>query len=300
VPGQLLPFHALFFTDEPESEQALTLYRLRNFFHAGQSLVPSAADLRLDHPALLSYADRMWFSLTLEGGGFVAFAAPDTPFWSTTMPNHLDEQYFLLFLLALHQRFTLMDLSDQVCSGWLSADGGQAEAHFAALRETLLEFTARGYFNQVMQRHHHHRCFRAWQDVFETERLYREVTDEVRELHGMLLMRKTERIQRLAEEQRRMLDAQAQAEAVRERAAQERSERIGTWLGGIAFLLGFPSLVLSFLQVIDKSEPRLAVVALVLSLVVGGVLMISVRLWLRRSPGPAAEADERPRDASPD
>ncbi len=290
----------MFFTDEPESEQALTLYRLRNFFHAGQSLVPSAADLRLDHPALLSYADRMWFSLTLEGGGFVAFAAPDTPFWSTTMPNHLDEQYFLLFLLALHQRFTLMDLSDQVCSGWLSADGGQAEAHFAALRETLLEFTARGYFNQVMQRHHHHRCFRAWQDVFETERLYREVTDEVRELHGMLLMRKTERIQRLAEEQRRMLDAQAQAEAVRERAAQERSERIGTWLGGIAFLLGFPSLVLSFLQVIDKSEPRLAVVALVLSLVVGGVLMISVRLWLRRSPGPAAEADERPRDASPD
>jgi hypothetical protein len=73
VPGQMLPFHALFFSGVPESEQPLVLYRLRNFFRTGQPLVPSADDLRADHRALLHYAERMWFSLTLEGGGFVAF-----------------------------------------------------------------------------------------------------------------------------------------------------------------------------------------------------------------------------------
>lgn len=290
VPRQLLAFHALFFVDGPESrpahehehEQALVLYRLRNFFRTGQPLVPSADDLRPDHPALLSYAERMWFSVTLEGGGFVAFDAPDTPFWAETMPAHLREQYFLLFLLALHQRFALMSLSDQVCARWLTSDDARAEADFAELREALLEFTARGYFSQVMQREHHHRCFRAWQEVFECERLFREVNDEVRELHGMLLMRKTERLQQLAEEQRYMMNAQAQAETKRERAAQRRSERLGLWFGVVAFLLGFPSLVLGYLQLIGVTDGLVALRWLGLSVAVGGALMLAVHLWIRR------------------
>jgi hypothetical protein len=48
------------------------------------------------------------------------------------------------------------------------------------------------------------------------------------------------------------MDAQAQADAERERAAQKRAERIGGWFGGIAFLLGFPSLVLSYLLITVK------------------------------------------------
>ena len=154
------------------------------------------------------------------------------------MPAHLREQYLLLFLLALHQRFTLMHLSDQVSARWLGGDNPEAEARFADLCEALLEFTARGYFHQVMQRDHHHRCFHAWQQVFETERLYQEVSDEVRELHGILLMRKTERIQHLAEEQRRLLDEKALADAERERAAQD-TERLD---GQLAFGSRHPGL----------------------------------------------------------
>jgi hypothetical protein len=283
VPGQMLPFHALFFTRAPETEHPLVLYRLRNFFRAGQALVPAANDLRPDHPTLLSYAEQMWFSTTLEGGGFVAFDAPDTNFWSETMPVHLREQYFLLFLFALHQRFSLMHLSDQVCARWLGDDVVRAEARFAELREALLEFTARGHFTQIMQREHHHRCFRAWREVFETERLYREVRDEVRELHSILLMRKTERIQQLAEEQRRLIEAQARAEAQREKGAQARSDRLGLWFGAVAFLFGFPSLVLSYLDVVP-TKPGLLVIWGVIggSLLIGSLMLLGLHSWLMR------------------
>jgi hypothetical protein len=300
VPGQMLPFHALFFIEASESEQMRVLYRLRNFFRAGQALVPGADDLRADHAALLPYAERMWFSLTLEGGGFVAFDAPDTPFWSETMPMHLREQYFLLFLFAVHQRFALMHLSDQVCARWLSeSEDLAAEARFADLRETLLEFTARGNFAQIMQREHHHRCFRAWRAAFETERLYREVRDEVRELHEMLLMRKTERLQQLAEEQRRWMDARAHAEVQREKAEKARADRLELWFGAAAFLLGFPSLLLAYLQVVrlpGKSETsNLAAFGLGITVLVGVIMLLIFHLLLRRGKRTSADA-QRPTD----
>jgi hypothetical protein len=243
--------------------------------------VPAADDLRPDHPALLPYAHRMWFSLTLEGGGFVACDAPETPFWSETMPAHLREQYFLLFLFALHQRFTLMTLSHQVCARWSNGEVAQAEARFADLRETLLEFTARGNFDQIMQRDHHDRCFRAWREVFGTARLYREVADEVRELHAMLLMRKTERIQQLAEEQRCLTEARAHAEAERDKAAQARAERLGSWFGAIAFLIGFPALMLSYMDAVGPVSPRVALTGAAMALLLGACMMALFQHWLR-------------------
>ncbi len=269
VRGEMLPFHALFFEGVPESEDALLLYRLRNFFRTAQPLHPSAEDLQPNQPALLPYAHRMWFSGTLEGGGFVAFDAPNTLFWSETMPEHLAEQYFLLFLLALHQRFALMHLSEQVCEHWLGAEERVAETRFASLREALLEFTARGYFTQVMQREHHHRCFRAWRAIFEIESLFREVNEEVRELHGMLLMRKTERMHQLAEEQREFL-------AARERVAQARATRLGLWFSTIAILLGFPSITIALLQHLGVSSVETTLLSLGGSLLLGALLIAGI------------------------
>ena len=294
VPAQVIPFYALFFEEAAKEEQPLILYRLRNFFRAGQELVPSEYDLRYDPKNLLPYAERMWFLSTLEGGGFVAFDAPETAFWSQTMPSHLREQYLLLFVLALNQRFTLMHLSNQVSANWLGSGATEAEERFSELREGLLEFTARGYFHQVMQRDHHHRCFRAWRTVFETERLYEEVKEEVRELHGILLMRKTERIQLLAEEQRRSMHVAEQLSAEREEAAQKRAGRISGWLGGIAFLLGFPSLVLGFLGVIGQSDFWIAVGSLGSAVALGAVLMLIAHSVLREPSHAAVERQDPP------
>jgi hypothetical protein len=138
----------------------------------------------------------MWFVFSLEGGAFVAFNAPETDFFRRELPVHLQREYFLLFLLPLHQRFTLISLSQQVSENWLSGDERGRIRAFESIRVTLLEFMARGYFSQVMQREHHHRVYRRWQETFQLDRLYQEVSDEVREMHEFLQMRQSERLER--------------------------------------------------------------------------------------------------------
>ncbi len=197
VPGQLIPFATLYVDgqDLTEREIAELLYRVRNFFPSERVIQPAPEDLRLDHPSLLAYAERMWFVFSLEGGAFVAINAPETDFFRRELPIHLRREYFLLFLLTLHQRFTLMSLSQQVSEHWLRGNEEERIQAFERIRDALLEFTARGYFSQAMQREHHHRVYRRWQEVFQLERLYQEVRDEVREMHEFLQMRQSQRLE---------------------------------------------------------------------------------------------------------
>jgi len=171
------------------------LYRVRNFFPSERVIQPAPDDLRFDHPSLLAYAERMWFVFSLEGGAFVAVNAPETDFFRRELPSHLRNEYFLLFLLTLHQRFALMSLSQQVSEHWLRGDEGERAKAFERIRDTLLEFTARGYFSQAMQREHHHRVYQRWQEIFQLERLYQEVSDEVREMHEFLQMRQSKKLE---------------------------------------------------------------------------------------------------------
>jgi hypothetical protein len=46
-----------------------------------------------------------------------------------------------------------------------------------------------------MQREHHHRVYRRWQEVFQLERLYQEVSNEVREMHEFLQMRQSQKLE---------------------------------------------------------------------------------------------------------
>lgn len=136
----------------------------------------------------------------MEGGTFLAVNPPDTPFFNQTLPNHLKESYFLLFLIALHQRFALMMISERVAQNWLiksdKAASVKREKIFEEIRSQMLLFTARGYFAQVMQREHHHRCYMKWQEIFQTERLYREISDEIREIHEYTTIHQYRRLER--------------------------------------------------------------------------------------------------------
>lgn len=243
VQGQMLPFASLFVSEVSDEEIPLLGYRIRNFHHHKQELSPHANDLAPDHPSLLGYAHNQWFTFSLEGGAFLAWNPPAHPFFMETMPAHLRDQYFLLFLLTLHQRFALMKLSEDVSEHWLAGDEARRADVFTHLRDSLMEFTARGYFAQVMQREHHHRCYKKWQEIFEIERLYAEVSDEIREMHADLLMKRTQRLQQLGE------------------AAEKRSQALGEKLNKIAFLLGGPALVLAYLDA------------------VGGVSFLDAALW---------------------
>ena len=201
VPGRMIPFGALFVDGlKSEAERARLLYRVRNFFREEQIVIATTEELQIKgNPAFMPYADGQQFVFSLQGGSFVAFDAPETEFFRVTLPSHLRDEYFLVFLLTLHQRFTLMRLSQRVTERWSEGEDKRA-INFARIREQFLEFSARGYFVQVMQRDHHHRFYRKWHEIFEMDQLYQEVREEVREIHEYLRMNQAERARETQEE----------------------------------------------------------------------------------------------------
>jgi len=245
IPSRTLPFAVLYFENVEEGDRELLLYRSRCFFHSRQDLHPPEIDVGSQPPGTYRYAENLYFTFSLDGGAFIAFDSPDTQFFRETLPTHLRQQYFLIFLIALHQRFALPRLSAEVADKWpvrgAGTDGSREEL-FRNVRDALLIFTARGHFTQIMQRANHHRCYQKWQETFQIAALHREVSEEVREMHNYLLMKKTERIQGLNEERTRR-------EREVEKAAQERAEAIQRRISLLGLFIGGPALVIGFLSI---------------------------------------------------
>lgn len=235
IPDQLLPYTAIFVKNHPAEEDFQVIYKLRNFFHSEQGKNPAPGDLRPDHPSLLEYGEREWQIFSHDGGAFVAFDAPDTEFFRTSLPQHLHSQYFLLFLLALQQRFALINYSVRISQDWFGQDENHRIKAFESIRADFFDFAARGYFVQVMQREHHHRCYRLWQKTFQVEEFYQNVRHKIGEMHEYLQTRRTEQIKNLSEKQADLIE--------------EQDRKINILSVSIALLFGLPSLIIGFLGI---------------------------------------------------
>ena len=286
IPGHVLPFVGLFAEDVDRENAPELLYRLRNFFHADQEIFPTKEDLQIDHPSLLPYAEGQWFIFSLDGGAFLACDAPENPFFRENLPEHLRTSYFLIFMLALHQRFALMMLSEQVAEHWLDCGSKPCETErelvFRRIRDTLFSFTARAYLSQVMQREHHHRCYRKWLDVFQITELFQEVRGEVQDMHDFLMMQSAEERRVFERNERERLEAQAELEAAREKAAEQRATHLEQLLTAIAAILGVPALALTYLQVIEETSCSIAGVVTAASMALGGLAYLLVRHLVNR------------------
>jgi hypothetical protein len=194
--------------------------------------------------------------------GWLVYRLRSTPHsvLQKTLPSHLRDQYFLLFLLALHQRLALTSLSEQVARHWLPTKVGYAghkerEQAFGRIRDTLLVLVARGRFTQVMQREHHHRAYGRWRATFEIDDLYRDVSEEVREMHAFLL--------------------------------EQQVSRLETRLSQLGFLIGIPVLLIGFLGINlegvttgeDGFSPWLAGSLTIAAFLAGSVLLYLLRRW---------------------
>ncbi len=259
----MLPFSALYIDgDLSDDEKRRLLYRVRLCFTMRHDLHPPEAELRPDHPHLLEYAEQIWFTFAQQAAGFVAFNAPGNAndFFRGNLPQRLRNRYFLLYQLALYQKFRLIHLSNRVSQNWLSGDEGQRRRTFREIRDELLEFTARGYFAQVMHQEQHHRYYSRWCEVLQLERLYQEVSNEVREMYEYLQMN--------LEEQRRK--------------QAEKLNRTVLWLTGVTIAFALPSCVVSGLgmnvQTIEAWDARYGsawwIWVVALSVMVGALLSV--------------------------
>lgn len=266
-----LPYSALYLEGDFDAEKIRRLlYRIRLCFANWHQLYPPAEELRTEHPSMMEYAENLWFTFAQQGAGFVAFNAPGdaNDFFRSDFPKRLRSRYFLLYSLALYQKFMLIRLSDRVSESWLQGNESERIATFSKIRDALLEFTARGYFAQVMQLEQHHRYYCLWRQVLQLETLYQEVNNEVREMHDYLQLR--------FEEQR-----------VKQ---SEYLNRVVLGLTGVTVICVLPNLVVSGLgmnvsvvEQWDKSWGNYGWVRYVLlAFVMGFVILIAILLWARR------------------
>ena len=274
VRGRTISYSVVFLDAVREQDVARTLYQIRRAFPTDRVIRPSAKDLDLTSDDLLCYAEDQWFSFSLDSSAFAAFDAPEHEFFRTVLPQHLRRQYFIPFLLALHQRFVLSSLSSQVATQWLTTlepvdtsdpeDAKQLfekrKVFFEKIQLSLLDFTARGYFRQVMHLHNHHQAYRRWQEVFLVHELYQEVRDEVREMHEYLMARHSEQLAEIARRQE-VAEKKAAEEELKRReedeasrlleleAEEKRAKKLESLVTALGFIFGIPALWLSFLGV---------------------------------------------------
>jgi hypothetical protein len=269
--NMMLPFSAIYLDGEIDDlAKRRLLYRIRLCFASWHDLHPPESELSLPHPHLLEYARDLWFTFAQQAAGFVAFNAPGeaSGFFRGDLPQRLRNRYFLLYQLALHQKFTLVYLSNGVSRGWLGGDEQKRRQIFVRMRDNLLEFTARGYFAQVMHQEQHHRYYCRWREVLQLEMLYQEVSNEVREMYEYLEMR---------------LDEQRTEQS-------ERLNRVVMWLTGFTVFFALPSIVVSGLGMnvssIDQWDTRWGglwwLVAVGVSVIVSLLIIIVVNRQGRR------------------
>jgi hypothetical protein len=267
IQGQLLPYVGLFLSGNVTRDQLqLLVYRIRNFFHSRQEIHPSSEDVRLNHPAVLAYGENQWFLFSLEGGSFFAYDVPDKPFFHETLPDHLQNIYFLVFIIALHQKFVMNMLTNEVAQNWVTENGAldddKREQAFGYIRDAVLAFSARGYFAQVMQLEHHHRYYQRWQEIFQTARLYRELRDEVNDMFDYLMLQRQERLQRIAEGQ------------------EKRTRRLERLISVIACMVGLPILGLTFQLAAGRNGFILAILITIGTLFIGLGTYFGARSWI--------------------
>lgn len=278
IPGQLLPYVGLFIKGRlTETDLDHLIYRLKNFYLSNQILAP-LDDFNINtNSGILPYANHQWFFFSVEGGGFLGHNVPQTPFFSEALPNHLQNQYYLLYLLALHQRYSLNGFSDEIAENWLMEppqDNEQRENTFERIRDAFLSFNARGYFAQVMQHEQHHACYCRWQEVLQISRLYQDIRTEVTDMYEYLMLKKSERLQQLAEADRLRAEQESRECQDREKAARERAEKLEKLLSLITWLFGLPLLALTFQLSAFGENFRYAITFALVSLVIGVLFYI--------------------------
>jgi hypothetical protein len=189
VPGELLTYAALFTDGVAECDRRQLLYHVLNRFRSSTESTPGET-FNIERWCL-PYQNGQHFVNSIQGSTFVAIDAARSSFISQNLPAHLKSTYFVLFLLALVQRFALDQVSEAVAwsTGHVLADPERGQARrelerVTALDSQLLDFTGRCYFVQVSQAEHHHRYYARLREVNQIEDRYREVTDEVHALRA--------------------------------------------------------------------------------------------------------------------
>lgn len=85
------------------------------------------------------------------------------------------ETDFDIFMLTLHQRNTLMNLSTELSKYWTKKNNKK----IGILRDTMMDFTTMAWFTQVTKNEIGMMLYKSWFEIFDNEALYEEVYGQI-------------------------------------------------------------------------------------------------------------------------
>ena len=163
---------------DDRAELGRDLFLLRRNYK--DSYLSTDRDVALENnPEVLSTFRNIHFGMSLEGG--VAVIEDVDHDYVRNFASEYDNNYFFPFLLALHERFALLNYSNAVAA-MNSADIATART----LRERLLKFSLRWRFGQVSNMSMVSHFYRRWRTVLGCELLLLELKQDIEELDELL------------------------------------------------------------------------------------------------------------------
>ena len=178
--------------------KALTLFQLRRMYT--ETYLAYSGDLHdLDNPELVHTFDNITFGQSLEGGVVLVENAtprgcpgPGYDFYRGFI-DKARYHYFMPYLLALHQRFALINFA--MASNHLDMNNLNT---VRPLRRQVFDFVLRWRYSQISNVTMYNRVHGNWRRVLGLDLLLQGIKSEMDELDEML-----ERDSRVAEEQNR-------------------------------------------------------------------------------------------------
>lgn len=188
------PTHALVYSsakmnDEVENKSLLTsyLFQLRRSFKS--TYKPSVVEKDFDkNPGLLALFDNSYWGISFEGLANIVTKTDDSrteEFFVSGYMHQIETTYFYIYILALHQKYALLRLSNVASK--LSYDLEQVgEENYteqnlliSKLRNQIVRFMLRSSYNQVTNITHYGHLYEMIRENLRINDLFDELHDEL-------------------------------------------------------------------------------------------------------------------------
>ena len=157
--------------DYYESEKKELVYKLSNSIEWNENVLSNY----IPDQTLMEVTDHCIFGFGKTGGTLLQIDTKINDFKKSEFRNLFETIFFDIFIYVLHQRKSLMNFA-YILSVY---DNKRQLTKITKLRELFMNFTIQGWYSQVTNNELGMEMYRHWQEMFENEKLYQEVSEQL-------------------------------------------------------------------------------------------------------------------------
>ncbi|MFZ5352414.1 MAG: hypothetical protein ACOZCL_06760 [Bacillota bacterium] len=180
VKGNIYQVYELFSAPSCKNDKEDLIFRLCNYLGADDMLSQSFYMEKAKDEMLLEIDEHAFYGFSKNGE--VLFLIDDDDSGSTKVSDSIRQirssfwdKEFYIFLIALHQRNSLLRFTDKMAE----YDRKSRRNKISALRGSYIEFVTQGWFSQISNDEVATQIYKRWQYLFDNERLNKEISEQI-------------------------------------------------------------------------------------------------------------------------